>query len=101
MGSFGEAGVARAIYGGRMEMREVAALATLGDTGEQMQDREVKAAARAVWALGDYHTFATSFVWELGLRLVAACDIGPGQRVLDVAAGRATWRSALLRPARR
>jgi ubiquinone/menaquinone biosynthesis C-methylase UbiE len=70
-----------------MEMREVAALATLGDTGEQMQDREVKAAARAVWALGDYHKFATSLVWELGPRLVAACGIGPDDRVLDVATG--------------
>jgi ubiquinone/menaquinone biosynthesis C-methylase UbiE len=43
--------------------------------------------ARAMWALGDYHTFATQLVWELGLELVAACGISPGQRVLDVAAG--------------
>ena len=78
---------ARAIYGGRMEMREVAALATLREMGEQMQDRELKAATRAVWALGDYHTFATSLVWELGPRLVAACGIGRADRVLDVAAG--------------
>jgi ubiquinone/menaquinone biosynthesis C-methylase UbiE len=40
-----------------------------------------------MWALGDYHTFATQTVWELGPVLVAACGISAGQRVLDVAAG--------------
>ena len=40
-----------------------------------------------MWALGDYHRFATATVWELGPQLVAACGISPGQRVLDVAAG--------------
>jgi ubiquinone/menaquinone biosynthesis C-methylase UbiE len=40
-----------------------------------------------MWALGDYHAFATTMVWDLGPELVAACAIGPGQRVLDVAAG--------------
>jgi ubiquinone/menaquinone biosynthesis C-methylase UbiE len=39
------------------------------------------------WALGDYHRFAKETVWELGPELVRACRIGPGQRVLDVAAG--------------
>ena len=42
---------------------------------------------RGMWALGDYHRFATATVWELGPELVAACDIGPGDRLLDVAAG--------------
>ena len=46
-----------------------------------------KASTRAMWALGDYHTFAKSTVWELGPVLVSACGVGPGQRVLDVAAG--------------
>jgi ubiquinone/menaquinone biosynthesis C-methylase UbiE len=46
-----------------------------------------KAAARAAWALGDYHRFAQATVWPLGAELVAACGIRPGQRVLDVAAG--------------
>ena len=50
-------------------------------------DRELKAATRAAWALGDYHAFAKASVWELGQVLVHACGIGPGQRVLDVAAG--------------
>lgn len=50
-------------------------------------NRTRKAAHRAMWALGDYHTFATSTVWELGPVLVDACRIARGQRVLDVAAG--------------
>ena len=40
-----------------------------------------------VWALGDYHRFAKEMVWGVGPELVAACAIGSGQRVLDVAAG--------------
>lgn len=39
------------------------------------------------WALGDYDRFARELVWGLGPELVEACRIGPGQRVLDVAAG--------------
>ncbi|HEU0024556.1 MAG TPA: methyltransferase domain-containing protein [Thermoleophilaceae bacterium] len=50
-------------------------------------DREMKAATRAMWALGDYHRFARELVWELGPVLVEACGVAPGQRVLDVAAG--------------
>jgi ubiquinone/menaquinone biosynthesis C-methylase UbiE len=48
---------------------------------------EGKQAVRAMWSLGDYHRFAKSTIWEVGRELVAACGIGPGQRVLDVAAG--------------
>src|SRR5262245_17505239 len=40
-----------------------------------------------MWAMGDYHKFATSTVWELGPILVDACSVSAGQRVLDVAAG--------------
>lgn len=47
----------------------------------------MKAAQRAMWALGDYDTFARRTVWPLGPVLVQACGITPGQRVLDVAAG--------------
>ncbi len=50
-------------------------------------DRELKAATRAMWALGDYHRFATEMVWGLGPVLVAASGVSRGQRVLDVAAG--------------
>jgi SAM-dependent methyltransferase len=46
-----------------------------------------KRIARAMWALGDYHRFAKQTVWDVGPVLVAACGIGAGQRVLDVAAG--------------
>jgi ubiquinone/menaquinone biosynthesis C-methylase UbiE len=51
------------------------------------EDREFKARQRAMWALGDYHSFATTSLWSIGPMLVSACRIGPGQRVLDVAAG--------------
>ncbi len=50
-------------------------------------DRALKAAHRAMWALGDYHRFAKATVWELGPVLVRACGISRGHRVLDVAAG--------------
>jgi ubiquinone/menaquinone biosynthesis C-methylase UbiE len=50
-------------------------------------DRQAKAATRQAWALGDYHRFAKETVWEVGPVLVEACGVGPGQRVLDVAAG--------------
>jgi ubiquinone/menaquinone biosynthesis C-methylase UbiE len=51
------------------------------------EDREFKAGQRAMWALGDYHEFARRSLWGFGEGLVEACGIGPGQRVLDVAAG--------------
>lgn len=58
-----------------------------GSPAAAKADRELKAATRAMWALGDYHRFATETVWELGPVLVQACGIRAGQRVLDVAAG--------------
>ncbi len=48
---------------------------------------ERESATRQAWARGDYHRFAKATVWEVGPVLVEACAIGPGQRVLDVAAG--------------
>jgi ubiquinone/menaquinone biosynthesis C-methylase UbiE len=51
------------------------------------EDAQMEAAARGVWALGDYHRFAKATVWELGAVLVEACGVAAGQRVLDVAAG--------------
>jgi ubiquinone/menaquinone biosynthesis C-methylase UbiE len=62
---------------------QAAARARIGE----MATHSAKQAARQAWALGDYHTFATELVWEVGPVLVGACGIGPGQRVLDVAAG--------------
>ena len=84
-------------------MAELAALARINEMGERRRrmtaketcdapaaegaDRELKAATRAAWALGDYHGFASKTVWALGSVLVEACGISAGQHVLDVAAG--------------
>jgi ubiquinone/menaquinone biosynthesis C-methylase UbiE len=57
------------------------------DTQAKSADRELKAATRAAWALGDYHRFAKATIWERGMELVEACQIRAGQLVLDVAAG--------------
>jgi ubiquinone/menaquinone biosynthesis C-methylase UbiE len=64
-------------------MAETAALARI----EEMAPPDPKRVARGLWALGDYHRFATATVWGLGPELVAACRIGARDRVLDVAAG--------------
>lgn len=66
-------------------MTEVAALARIKEIGGAMETHV--SAPSTVWALGDYHRFAKEMVWGVGPELVAACRIGPGQRVLDVAAG--------------
>jgi ubiquinone/menaquinone biosynthesis C-methylase UbiE len=50
-------------------------------------DRELKAKHRALWASGDYPALAAELIPALGPELVRACGIGPGDRVLDVAAG--------------
>ena len=67
------------------EQCEHLALARITEIGGTMQ-AQTKAPS-TVWALGDYHRFAKEMVWSVGPKLVAACGIGPGQRVLDVAAG--------------
>jgi ubiquinone/menaquinone biosynthesis C-methylase UbiE len=50
-------------------------------------EAELKAAHAALWALGDYPAVASEVIAALGPRLVEACGIRPGDRVLDVAAG--------------
>ena len=50
-------------------------------------DPEVIARHRAMWATGDYPSMVETFLLPLGPRLVEMCEIGPGMRVLDVAAG--------------
>jgi ubiquinone/menaquinone biosynthesis C-methylase UbiE len=50
-------------------------------------DRALKSKHRAMWALGDYAAVAHEIIPALGPILVEATGIGPGQRVLDVAAG--------------
>jgi SAM-dependent methyltransferase len=51
------------------------------------QNSELKARHRKMWASGDYPSMVETFLTPLGPRLVEACGIGPGDRVLDVAAG--------------
>jgi SAM-dependent methyltransferase len=50
-------------------------------------DTELKARHRAMWASGDYPSMVETFLLPLGPRLVDACGIEAGMRVLDVAAG--------------
>jgi SAM-dependent methyltransferase len=50
-------------------------------------DSELKARHRAMWGSGDYPLMVDMFLLPVGERLVDACGIGPGMRVLDVAAG--------------
>jgi ubiquinone/menaquinone biosynthesis C-methylase UbiE len=50
-------------------------------------DSELKARHRAMWASGDYPSMVETFLLSLGPRLVGACGIASGMRVLDVAAG--------------
>lgn len=64
-----------------------ATTSTTPTTTTSGDDTALKAAHRALWALGDYPAVATEVIAALGHRLVAAAGIGPGHRVLDVAAG--------------
>ena len=50
-------------------------------------DQSLKDRHRAMWASGDYPSMVETFLLPLGPRLVEACGIEKGQRVLDVAAG--------------
>jgi SAM-dependent methyltransferase len=50
-------------------------------------DRALKERHRAMWALGDYPALAAELIPGLGQALVDACQVGPDERVLDVAAG--------------
>jgi SAM-dependent methyltransferase len=50
-------------------------------------DGELKARHAKMWASGDYPSMVETFLLPLGPRLVDACAIQPGARVLDVAAG--------------
>ncbi|MBX7432405.1 class I SAM-dependent methyltransferase [Mycobacterium sp. Y57] len=53
----------------------------------QDADRQLKTKHRALWASGDYPAVAADLIPGLGARLVEACGVRAGQRVLDVAAG--------------
>lgn len=52
-----------------------------------VQDSELKARHRKMWASGDYPSMVETWLLPLGARLVDAAGIGRGMRVLDVAAG--------------
>ena len=52
----------------------------------QMSDTELKQRHRAMWASGDYPSIAL-IVAPVSVRMVQACGIEKGMRVLDVAAG--------------
>lgn len=59
----------------------------MSQTTTTPEDQELKARHRAMWALGDYPSVADVVIPSLGRSLVEAAGIGPGDRVLDVAAG--------------
>ncbi|AWB85733.1 hypothetical protein [Mycetocola zhujimingii] len=50
-------------------------------------DKALKGKHRAMWALGNYPVPFADLISELGTTMVDALHIGPGQRVLDIAAG--------------
>ena len=60
---------------------------TLTSGSASVADQELKQKHKAMWAAGDYPVMVETFLLPLGPRLVEACGIGPGMRVLDVAAG--------------
>ena len=51
------------------------------------EDAELKDRHRKMWASGDYPSMVETWLLPLGPRLVEACGIGAGMRVLDIAAG--------------
>jgi SAM-dependent methyltransferase len=50
-------------------------------------DAAIKARHKAMWAAGDYPSMVETWLLPLGTRLVEACGIDAGMRVLDVGAG--------------
>jgi len=59
----------------------------VNDVAAKDANSELKARHRSMWASGDYPSMVETFLLPLGPRLVEACGIEPGMRVLDVAAG--------------
>jgi SAM-dependent methyltransferase len=54
---------------------------------QELHEVDLKSRHRAMWASGDYPHMVETFLLPLGPRLVEACGIRPGLRVLDVASG--------------
>ena len=59
----------------------------MGTIAADESRHENTTAPSTVWALGDYDRVARDILLPFGTELVGACGIGPGRRVLDVAAG--------------
>lgn len=59
----------------------------MSNASTAVDDSQVAAKHRAMWASGDYAKLAADLVSPLGPVLVQATGIAPGDRVLDVAAG--------------
>src|SRR3954453_21032750 len=57
------------------------------ERGGGSPDAELKARHRKMWASGDYPSMVETWLLPLGPRLVEACGIVAGMRVLDVGAG--------------
>ena len=70
-------------------------------TEEPATDQQLKARHRALWASGGYPAVAVELIPTLGSTLVEACGVRAGQRVLDVAVGRAPVLDAAAAEARR
>lgn len=56
-------------------------------TTSPLTDAELKARHRKMWASGDYPSMVETWLTPLGPRLAGALPLGPGTRVLDIAAG--------------
>src|SRR5215475_115124 len=56
-------------------------------TTVEVDDRELKAKHRALWAAGDYPAVAAELIPGFGPEIVRASGLKAGDRVLDVAAG--------------
>jgi len=60
---------------------------TMSNQTAAVDESQIAAKHRAMWASGDYPKLAAELVAPLGPVLVEATGIGPGDRVLDVASG--------------
>lgn len=66
---------------------EKATMSAEHPSGNDAEDSALKSRHRAMWASGDYPAMVQTWLTPLGAQLVQACQLGPGQDVLDVAAG--------------
>ena len=56
-------------------------------TPHEVDWNTVKAKHRTIWESGDYAAVADDLLPEMGVALVEACSVGPGDHLLDLAAG--------------